>query len=286
MKRVRKYLSIIKPIIYYYLVAIIFTLGMLIISYTINIILGLNSSKYDFERNIYTEESRFFDVLLRAIFVVIYYIWYRRLNSKDKTLSRTKYITANDLRFFLFLGFGDLFLTYGVLNLLLGFITKYFPQVASNYNSKVSLMKEGSLILVVLCSAILSPIYEELLFRGVILKKAKDLMPFYTANILQALLFAIIHMNWIQLIYTFPAGLLYGYLTYKYQSIFPSIFLHIFSNACSIFISNNSDIIEEHINISIWFFMALTLAGMIIFIISYFMMKRNIPIKGKAVEKI
>lgn len=286
MTRIKKYLSIIKPLVYFYLILILFTLGILIISFIINMILGLNTGEYDFERDFYTEKPRLLYVLLYAALVVIYYIWYRRFNRKDKTLSRTKYIIAKNLKLYLLLGFGDLFLTYGILNLLLGFITRYFPQVVSNYNSKMSYMNEGSLILVVLSSAILGPVYEELLFRGVILKKAKDIMPFYAANILQALLFAIFHMNWIQLIYTFPAGLLYGYVTYKYQSLFPSIFLHIFTNACSILISNYSDIIEEHINISMWFFMALTLVGVILFIVSYFMIKSKTPIEDKAVGKI
>ena len=55
--------------------------------------------------------------------------------------------------------------------------------------------------LLLLYAALLGPIEEELTFRGVIFYSAKKALPFWAANLFQALLFGIFHMNLIQGIY-------------------------------------------------------------------------------------
>ena len=53
----------------------------------------------------------------------------------------------------------------------------------------------------VLYSVILAPICEELIFRGVTMRCARKALPFALANLMQAALFGLFHLNWIQGIY-------------------------------------------------------------------------------------
>ncbi len=82
----------------------------------------------------------------------------------------------------------------------------------------------------ILYAVFLAPINEELLFRGVSLGYLKKAMPFWLANLIQALLFGIYHMNVMQAVYAFVIGLFLGYVYQKGGSIFYSILLHIIYN--------------------------------------------------------
>ncbi len=42
------------------------------------------------------------------------------------------------------------------------------------------------------------PVCEELVFRGVTMRLVRRALPFWAANLMQAVLFGIFHMNWIQ----------------------------------------------------------------------------------------
>jgi membrane protease YdiL (CAAX protease family)/tetratricopeptide (TPR) repeat protein len=70
-------------------------------------------------------------------------------------------------------------------------------------------------LLSILFIAILGPIYEEIIFRGIILEASKRYMNFTWANILQAALFALVHENFYLFPYFFGFGLLTGYLNQK-----------------------------------------------------------------------
>lgn len=79
-------------------------------------------------------------------------------------------------------------------------------------------------------SVILAPIGEELIFRGITLKCLRVAVPFWLANILQAVLFGVFHMNFIQGCYAAVLGLLLGYVCEKGGSIYYSIFFHFLFN--------------------------------------------------------
>lgn len=87
----------------------------------------------------------------------------------------------------------------------------------------------------ILYAVLLGPICEELLFRGVTMSLAKKAMPFWLANLFQALLFGIFHMNVIQGVYAFVLGIFMGYICEKGGNILISICFHILYNACATF---------------------------------------------------
>lgn len=84
--------------------------------------------------------------------------------------------------------------------------------------------------LMLIYSVILAPIGEELVFRGVTLRIFRKALPFWAANIMQAVLFGIFHGNWLQGFYAGALGLLLGYICEGCGSIYYSIFLHFLFN--------------------------------------------------------
>lgn len=82
----------------------------------------------------------------------------------------------------------------------------------------------------ILMTSVLVPIYEELIFRGVLLGAFLKRMSFRYSNLLQASLFSILHQD----LFLFPVFLLFGVfsgvLTKKTQSILPNIIFHILNN--------------------------------------------------------
>lgn len=77
-------------------------------------------------------------------------------------------------------------------------------------------------------SIIFAPLSEELLFRGIIMKKLAPNGKVF-AIIISAFLFALIHQNIVQFPITFLIGMLFGYLAMEY-SLGAAIVLHILNN--------------------------------------------------------
>ena len=101
----------------------------------------------------------------------------------------------------------------------------------TNYNNLMETAGYDSLsILLIIYTIILAPIVEELTFRGLVFRYARHALPFWIANIWQALLFGIIHLNVIQGVYAFTVGLFLGWVCHRGRGIKYSILLHMIFN--------------------------------------------------------
>ena len=86
-------------------------------------------------------------------------------------------------------------------------------------------------ILWAVATLILPPIVEETIFRGLILQYlGRAGAGFVVANLIQAVLFGVFHMNLVQGIYTALLGFLLGWLAYRYDSILVPMLLHAIFN--------------------------------------------------------
>ena len=115
--------------------------------------------------------------------------------------------------------------------LLINVISMLMPQALDQYTEpleSVGMASPG--LLLILYTVIVGPIHEELMMRGATLSIAKKALPFWAANLVQALLFGIFHMNLLQGCYAFCLGLVLGYLAHRYHSLVPAYFFHIFFN--------------------------------------------------------
>lgn len=108
------------------------------------------------------------------------------------------------------------------------------PDVVEAYVESMESIQIDTNIWMILTSVILAPIGEEILCRGIILYYGEKALPkFWIANVLQALMFGIMHFNWVQGIYAFFIGLFLGHLKKRYQSIVPCMVLHFVVNLLS-----------------------------------------------------
>ena len=117
-------------------------------------------------------------------------------------------------------------------SIVTGCVSMIFPSWLEEYEA---LLENAGLVgdiplLMMVYSVCLAPIGEELAFRGVTMRIAKRAFPFWFANIIQALLFGLFHMNPLQACYTFVVGLFMGYICEKGGSIYHSILFHFLFN--------------------------------------------------------
>ena len=118
-----------------------------------------------------------------------------------------------------------------LISMCLNAVYPILPQnLTDQYSELMEQLIGGNIWLSLLVTVILAPLAEELLFRGVTMKKAQKIMPFMAANVLQAVLFGIYHMNWIQGVYAFVLGMILGFTAEYFHSIWASILLHAFVN--------------------------------------------------------
>ncbi len=89
---------------------------------------------------------------------------------------------------------------------------------------------EVGLVWLILGISVLTPIAEELLFRGVIQGELRKAMPDWAAILIQAVLFAAYHMQPIQSTYVLIPGILLGLAYYWTRSIWVPIIMHIAFN--------------------------------------------------------
>jgi len=82
------------------------------------------------------------------------------------------------------------------------------------------------LLALILVIAVLAPVSEELLFRGLILQGLRARMQTWMAAVLSSLLFAVLHLHPAHFSITFLLGLLCAWTVIRFRSIWPAIILH------------------------------------------------------------
>lgn len=115
---------------------------------------------------------------------------------------------------------------------LVFFLAWIRPSWYSAYESLMETagLEEGMSLLMALYATLIAPVCEELTFRGVTLYYAKRALPFWAANLFQAVLFGIFHMNWIQSVYAGLLGVFLGFIFQRGGSIYLSILAHVLFN--------------------------------------------------------
>lgn len=94
-----------------------------------------------------------------------------------------------------------------------------------------------SLSLAFLTSALIGPIYEEIIFRYIFLNKLKKFNTPKKAILINSIIFALIHLSPIKMIYAFILGITLNIAYEKYQNILAPILIHIAANTIVLFIT-------------------------------------------------
>lgn len=107
-----------------------------------------------------------------------------------------------------------------------------------------TLVGGSNIIIAFIGTAIVAPIIEEILFRGLVFNELKKAMSVTVAVVLQGVLFGIYHMQVVQGAYAAIFGILMGLAYVWTKSIWSSIIIHIMINGTSFILSNISEEVE------------------------------------------
>ena len=168
-------------------------------------------------------------------------------------------------------GFIKFFLISYFIMVLLNLFTMGFLWIVGNFkgsdvvNPLENVISNSSVLATIIFAGILSPIIEEVLFRGVMLNKIRTYGD-KIAIITTALLFGLFHENFSQFFYAVGLGMIFAYVTLKTGTIKYSIGLHIMINMMGGVIGTqvlNSTIATMIFGIVVWIFV---IAGLILFV--------------------
>ena len=168
-------------------------------------------------------------------------------------------------------GFIKFFLISYFIMVLLNLFTMGFLWIVGNFkgsdvvNPLENVISNSSVLATIIFAGILSPIIEEVLFRGVMLNKLRTYGD-KIAIITTALLFGLFHENFSQFFYAVGLGMIFAYVTLKTGTIKYSIGLHIMINMMGGVIGTqvlNSTIATMIFGIVVWVFV---IAGLILFV--------------------
>lgn len=177
-----------------------------------------------------TDFIQMVSVIFGVIVFILFTIWYRRVFVRPLRSKTRKYWSGISFQVII----GLIFLAFGlqyVAQLIANGIGYAFPSLMENYQQLMTDAGFDSLsFLLIIYTVILAPIVEELTFRGLTMRFARQWLPFWGANIFQAFLFGVIHLNVIQGIYAFCLGLFFGWVAKTSHSIKQSILLHVLFN--------------------------------------------------------
>lgn len=98
--------------------------------------------------------------------------------------------------------------------------------VLAEYAEASESLMEGPFITLLLANAIMAPVVEEILFRGLVLSRLRDAMPTWVALILSSVFFGLMHGQILWVCYTTLVGLVLGLAAWKTDSTLAPMFMH------------------------------------------------------------
>lgn len=193
---------------------------------------AIQGSYYDINDLMELTTNMDFNTVLSIVFsvssIAVFGIWYYKSCGGNFKINIKKSFHKYEILGIILLIPGTQFMS----SIITSLISVAFPSWLEDY---MELMENAGLsddisLLMMIYSVLLAPISEELVFRGVTYRIARRAFPFWIANIIQALLFGIFHMNPLQGCYTFILGLVLGYICEKGGTIYHVILFHFLFN--------------------------------------------------------
>ena len=180
-----------------------------------------------------TENINLFSCLIYVVPGAVFITWYyfafvEKRGIRETLYSHTRRLSPACFGWIVLLGFA----VQHVISLLMAAIYAIMPSAMDQYTEMIdsSGISQYSILWAV-STLILPPIVEEIIFRGLILQYlGRAGARFLVANLIQAVLFGVFHMNFVQGIYTALLGFLLGWLAYRYDSILVPMVLHAIFN--------------------------------------------------------
>lgn len=225
-----------------------------------------------------------FDMIFRLLECVAYFVAFTApvylFNKMNKNAEREVYepretAKARPLETVFMIG-----ITLGMI-MLAAYANYYIVNAFGNYSDftheyfwSVDLTRGYQIVIYFIYAAVIPAVVEELLFRGTVCKS----LTIYgkgTGVVISALLFALMHSNVEQLLYTFAAGLLLGWIYVETKNLVFPMLAHFINNGmsavgdiiyekCPASVYNAYDSIS---NIALWIFTFVSLIGFLFIIL-------------------
>ena len=120
---------------------------------------------------------------------------------------------------------------FGLNNLIL---MSPIAAVSTGFAEANSHFYGSTLVLELISSAILTPILEELVYRGIIYARLRRMMNFVPAMLTASLIFAAMHFNLVQFLYAFIFGMVLVIYMERTGNVYGAIAGHITANAIAV----------------------------------------------------
>ncbi len=237
-EKIKNIFTVILYILFIFLIQIL-TVILYEIIYTLYLLIYNKSSILNLPNilnNVAIENILYINLIAYVIFfitiAIIYSIHGKKITVDISLINTNK----NTLLLTVFLGVSILCINIGFLGILNS--STFFSNILENFNSIINILTIRGLPETILIIGIITPIAEELLFRGLVYNTLLKSFPILPTIFIQAFLFGICHGNIIQCIYTTFLGIVFGYLIYKTKSLYSSIIAHISNNLTAIIVFN------------------------------------------------
>lgn len=114
-----------------------------------------------------------------------------------------------------------------------GYFTTYALHISPTAGN-IELSTVSSVVMIVIASVFMAPVFEESIYRGVLFNGLKRKKSAVKAVLLSALAFMLMHMSPIQVVFQFALGALSAVIMHRTGRLLPSVLLHATANAAAL----------------------------------------------------
>lgn len=188
-------------------------------------------------------------------------------------------IKIKNIVLILILGIG-LNILFTIINLL----TEFYEFSPEKLEQLSKIIMGNSFFISLLVIGIIVPIFEEILFRGLIFNELRQNVNIWVGIILQAIIFGVYHGNIVQGTYTFILGIVLGLTYIWFNSIWAPIALHVVNNSISVTMAHFLPNEFELSNIAL--VILIIPSSLLIIVALYFLRKRRVDIINEQEDSI
>ncbi len=176
-------------------------------------------------------------ILLVAVAITLptYYLFYRERRQELLTFLSFRSIGPLSIPVLIVFSISVSF----ILDLILILLSRLeiFSHVFDSYEQVSGVIFGGGFVLTLLSVGVIGPIFEEILFRGLIFGELRKITKVRAALVIQALLFGVYHMNLVQGAYAVLLGLLIGFVYYRSNSFIAPVLMHVTINSLAVIVN-------------------------------------------------
>lgn len=173
-------------------------------------------------------------------------------------------------------GYGLVFVAGAAASIVLNNVLLYsglYDLLSDSAFEQVSdVLYNGSFWVEIVSVGILTPVVEELLFRGLLYRRLRWLVNVKPAVVLSALTFALFHGNWLQGIYAFIMGILLAFVCERFHSVAAPALVHVGANLLSVVLTEWDVADSFYVEPLGWSFIAFTLVTMLVLMVCLYLL--------------